>query len=354
MQPASTGPYPLTLAVPVVVDPPGDVRSFGWVILANLSSMACAVKTTAGSAQWLQPWSADVYDITEDGPEELTVTPNFLISSTSAAAGNLTATWWDTEPDGTYPVTLTADAISAAVSGIVDTAGSEVQLTGSPTLFTLSPTIRTFAIPAGSPPLTGLHIIIWQTAPATPTPISSLAVFGATTGAVYLPTTPVTPGGEYQVDFSSTADPGGVKVTWLSPGGGNGLQVSIIGKVQSTISRPVVANGSSGPAGFLGNVGYAAAFASSASTAFAFAGASTIRMWALALTARCSGASGAGFVADSTGTRLAVIELEGAASNDSTSLSIPGGVSIPDASAITLNATANVAADATIYFSIDQ
>jgi hypothetical protein len=108
-----TGPFAVTVGAELDVTPPAGSSKFDRVILANASPLACQVNST-GVAQWLQPWSADVYACDAGNPAE--VTPSFTTSAGSAA-GQITATWLlPGDPlTGTYPVTLTAQAIAANI-----------------------------------------------------------------------------------------------------------------------------------------------------------------------------------------------------------------------------------------------
>lgn len=133
-----TGPFNLTLGQETDVTPPNGSSRFTRVVLANASPYACQVNS-GGVAQWLQPWSADVYPCDGGNPAE--VTPQFTTSSGSLN-GQITASWYlDTDSlNGSYPTSLTAQAIVAAnaIQQGELTSGSTATMTGAQTSQTVS------------------------------------------------------------------------------------------------------------------------------------------------------------------------------------------------------------------------
>lgn len=118
-----TGPFTLTLGQELDVTPPNGSSRFTRVVLANASPFGCQVNS-GGVAQWLNPWSADVYPA--DGGNPALVTPVFTTAS-AAANDQIVATWYlDTDPlAGTYPAALPVQGVTAQVNGAVDiTSGS--------------------------------------------------------------------------------------------------------------------------------------------------------------------------------------------------------------------------------------
>lgn len=107
------GPLTLALGTPETLTPPSESVKYRSVILSNASPFACAVSVD-GPQQWLQPWTADVYDVT--GAYSITVTPEFSINpSPLVTTGTLSATWLaaNDQLSGTYPVSLTGVAVAA-------------------------------------------------------------------------------------------------------------------------------------------------------------------------------------------------------------------------------------------------
>ena len=107
-----TGPFAVTLGTELDVTPPSGASKFNRVILANASPLACQVNS-GGVAQWLQPWTADVYPTEAGNPAQ--ITPQFTTGNQTA--GQITASWLlPGDPlDGTYPLSLQAQAFAASI-----------------------------------------------------------------------------------------------------------------------------------------------------------------------------------------------------------------------------------------------
>lgn len=110
------GPYTLTgigtpLNVPV---PPGQ---FTQLVIDNASPYTCAVNI-GGPQHWLAAFTSDVYDIAPGASVD--ITPNSALTGASTDA-TVTATFYrpDETPNGTYPVSLTSQAVVAALTGTV-------------------------------------------------------------------------------------------------------------------------------------------------------------------------------------------------------------------------------------------
>lgn len=113
----------LTLGGQVSVRYPASGQ-YGNVVLSNLSPYLCQV-VVSGDLFWLAPWTAQVYNLQHNTQNPVTVTPSLVPGTTvpAGAAATLTGTWYDDgEPiQGTYPLSLTANAIAAAIAGVVQT-----------------------------------------------------------------------------------------------------------------------------------------------------------------------------------------------------------------------------------------
>ena len=110
----SQGPYTLTLGQTTELAQPSTSARFVAAVLSNTSPYDCAVDIN-GPQQWLKAWSSDLYLI--DPGANILVTPEY---STASAAGNvLTVTWYGPtdKVTGTYPVSLTAQAVAATIAG---------------------------------------------------------------------------------------------------------------------------------------------------------------------------------------------------------------------------------------------
>lgn len=117
----TSGPYTIAAGQAFTLQPPSAGIRYIDVAIANASPYACAVNlSTSGPAQWLQPWSVDVYPLAQgDIP---TVTAQFSTDTSGlVTTGNVTATWYSSTDTvtGSYPATLNGPAIAAAVSGTV-------------------------------------------------------------------------------------------------------------------------------------------------------------------------------------------------------------------------------------------
>jgi hypothetical protein len=113
------GPFTLALNQQVRIDAP-DVHVQG-IILENHSPFACAVETI-GLQKWLPPFNEDFFEIT--GADSAIIIPKF--SLTAGTANTLLASWLqpgDAIPTG-LPQTLVADAVAAAVQGLITTTSS--------------------------------------------------------------------------------------------------------------------------------------------------------------------------------------------------------------------------------------
>lgn len=110
------GPYTLTgIGIPLNVPVPPGV--FTTVVVDNASPYTCAVNI--GSPQhWLEAFTSDIYDIPAGATVTITPTAALVGASTDAT---LTATFYraDETPGGTYPVSLTSQAVVAALTGTV-------------------------------------------------------------------------------------------------------------------------------------------------------------------------------------------------------------------------------------------
>lgn len=110
------GPFTLVgIGTPLNVPVPPGV--FTTVVVDNASPYTCAVNI--GSPQhWLEAFTSDSYDIPAGA--SVTITPSAVLTGASTDA-NLTATFYraDETPGGTYPVSLTSQAVVAALTGTV-------------------------------------------------------------------------------------------------------------------------------------------------------------------------------------------------------------------------------------------
>ena len=123
-----TGPFTLTLGQETDVSPPNGSSRFTRVVLSNASPYACKVNAN-GVAQWLQPWSADIYPCSDGVPVQ--VVPA-LTTSAQSTNNQVTATWYlDIDPiSGNYPAPLTAQAVAITDGTVNLAAGSTVEISG--------------------------------------------------------------------------------------------------------------------------------------------------------------------------------------------------------------------------------
>lgn len=137
----TVGPLNLVLGQTTELDCPSASTRYTKVVLANASPFACQVDTGDGPAQWLQPYSADAYAVSDGQPVD--VLPNF---TTGTGAGQITATWYlDTDTlIGTYPAPITGSVSILNIPNVVIQAGT-VTIAGA-SAGTPSPANPSFAV----------------------------------------------------------------------------------------------------------------------------------------------------------------------------------------------------------------
>lgn len=110
------GPFTLALGESTTVAPPAS-GGVTWtqVALTNASPYTCQVNI-AGPQRWLPAFTADLYDM--DPGAQVTVSPVAQLAGASTDA-SLTADFYSAADTvtGSYPVSLTAQAVAAAVAG---------------------------------------------------------------------------------------------------------------------------------------------------------------------------------------------------------------------------------------------
>jgi hypothetical protein len=125
------GPYPLTLGVTAAAPPPTS-GPWGWVVLSNLSPYLLQV--TAGTTQaWLSPWTESIFDASSV-QTPVTMVPSLPAGAALLGSAQVEATWYDPtqKPLGVWPMSLTADALSALSTTPIDNLGEAGIITGTP------------------------------------------------------------------------------------------------------------------------------------------------------------------------------------------------------------------------------
>lgn len=117
---------PLVVGVAAIVKPP-TFQPF--VVLDNLSPFVLQV--TIGPDQfWQDPYMSQKYPMANANNAPVDVVPVLLIGTTTApgSSAELLATWYDSDPEGAWPISLAANAIvgsvTAIISGIVQSQGT--------------------------------------------------------------------------------------------------------------------------------------------------------------------------------------------------------------------------------------
>lgn len=228
------GSHPLTLGTLVTLQPPDT--HIDAVLLTNSSPLGCSVNVN-GLVNNLPAWTANTFKLAEGAQVELTPVAKIAGASTD---NTLTVTWvLDNEAiPGSYPQSLTAQAVAAAIAGTVTTDTAESSLgTGliANNAFTGFPSAGT--VPPG---FTDLLLI-----PGLGSVSGTITVNGVNTGLAYY-TGPLSATRPLLVPYSSLADPGGVNVSW-STTGLLSLQLTVIARTSPAIVRSVTATGADGP-----------------------------------------------------------------------------------------------------------
>jgi hypothetical protein len=165
----------MTLPVPTNVP-------YSWVVISNLSGTLMQVQV-AGQTAWLEPFAAMIYNV-GSSHQNIVLTPQ---PGATVTGGTVQATWYTEgeEPSGTWPISLTADAVasgfaSLGTQGLVGASGGlqQIQSIGVP-----PQTTQAFGSIGASP---NLQIWNWVVLPygAETTPTSGQASLFAGVGVL--------------------------------------------------------------------------------------------------------------------------------------------------------------------------
>jgi hypothetical protein len=131
----TTPPETVTVDQPLQIPYPTN-SPWESVVVSNLSGYLLEVQAS-GQTSWLEPFTAMLYSISGTH-NPVVVTPQLLAgsSATSAPGQQVQATWYapGESPQGTWPVSLTSEAITAGIAG----AGLAGASNGVQTLYTTS------------------------------------------------------------------------------------------------------------------------------------------------------------------------------------------------------------------------
>lgn len=128
---------PITVAAgtPASLATPGN-SPWAAVVISNLSPFLLQIQGgVVGGAAWLEPFTANLYCV--DGSHApIGIEPQSLggVTPAAGAGSQVQATWYapGEEPSGSWPVSLTAQAISAGIAGVLSTQGqTDVLISGS-------------------------------------------------------------------------------------------------------------------------------------------------------------------------------------------------------------------------------
>lgn len=323
----STGPYAISLGTPLQETPPDAGVQWGYVVISNLSPMLCAVE----GGYWLQPWTAQVYPVAT--ADTVNITPQ-LTTNPGTTTGNITIDWYlaGENPPGSFPVSLTSQAITAAItSGAITALQPQAAMGGSP-VTPAGPGQETFTWPSGGP-YSSVTITVSNASPTV------LTVTGATTGQVYLKET--VSRGRWALDISSIVEPAGVTVSYALTTGWTGLwgiTLNLVASTQPLTQRPLYGPGDSGPTSMTSaRVQSVPGAGRSSAALIGGEKGNSFRIYAAWLTVEqvAAGAQGSAYL--SVGTLDFLVCAYGAAANsNSISISIPGGYLL-DSNSIGLN-----------------
>lgn len=96
----------------LTLDTPSNVP-YAWAVVSNTSPALLQVQA-AGQTSWLEPFSAMIYDV-GTGHQGVSLTPQ-----PGNGSGTVQATWYvdGEEPGGTWPISLTANAITSGFASL--------------------------------------------------------------------------------------------------------------------------------------------------------------------------------------------------------------------------------------------
>lgn len=314
------------------------------------------------------PWgtfigNAQFGPIQASGAQSITITASGLVAGTVYNAALIGTSSDDGEVPYQFPQVqpltigqitsalnvVVTNALTAAVSSVagnVSTFGAQEHLTNSPFSFTGSPQTQNFPLPGGGPSLDGLMIIPYPSNAGQST--GKITVVGHTTGVTYLAT--AISSAPFVCDFSSSADTGGVDVTFsLIGGAGSSCKIGVVGLNRSQIVRPVhgaLAEGPAwAPAGARSVNGVAALLLSTANN-------SQYRIWGFLLSGLSTSASSG--LASITVAATSIGQLEVPANGTTTTgFGIEGGIPIPGNVNVNVAGPNPGAASAVLYYSQD-
>lgn len=136
--------------------PSAGGAAYTWAVVANVSPWLAVV--IGAEILTLQPFEVTKLQVLPGQSISLQMTTTAGLPATSPGAAYIQTDWFYGEPDGVYPFSLTAQAVSAAVSGILGTITQMFGCTGNLTptglfvgILSFSPTIT---VGAGSATIT--------------------------------------------------------------------------------------------------------------------------------------------------------------------------------------------------------
>lgn len=125
-------PQTIAPGTPVALDTPSN-EPYAWVVVSNLSPYLLSVQAGVTGTSWLEPFTAMLYP-TGSSHAPVTVQAQKVAQSVGIPAGGsqVQATWYTAgeEPVGTWPVSLTSQAIveSIASAGIAGASSLSTQV----------------------------------------------------------------------------------------------------------------------------------------------------------------------------------------------------------------------------------
>jgi hypothetical protein len=226
----------------VALNPPAT-GGYRYAIVSNVTPWIATFIGAGIGGQTLQPYTADILAINagQSLSASMSVPPGVSATAAGGAATYLQADWFDTLPSGTYPLSLTSQAITAAISGV--TIGS-TQLVYSGTIAALTGTFPAVALQPGARALLIVLDIGAQ--------LTDLVIVGAATGTFYLFASPgfaLSNESPYWIGFDSTNDP---QLTFASAAGVGSLKIWAISDVMAPgfaglVGSIINVGGSAGP-----------------------------------------------------------------------------------------------------------